>query len=35
VAILQNHRHRQAEERQAAGSAWTDDGGLVFVTKMG
>jgi integrase len=25
----------QAEERLAAGSAWTDSGGLVFVTKWG
>ena len=35
VAILREHLRRQAEERQAAGSAWTDNGGLVFTTKWG
>jgi integrase len=35
VTILRAHRRRQAEERQAAGSAWADDGGLVFTTKWG
>ena len=35
VTILREHLRRQAEERQAAGSAWTDDGGLVFTTKWG
>lgn len=33
VAILHEHRRQQAEERVAAGSAWNDTGGLVFVTK--
>ena len=35
VSILREHRRQQAEERLAAGSAWTDTGGLVFVTKWG
>jgi integrase len=35
VTILREYRRRQAEERQAAGSAWTDYDGLVFVTKWG
>jgi integrase len=35
VSILRDHRRRQAEERQAAGSAWTDNDGLVFTTKWG
>jgi integrase len=35
VAILREHRRQQAEERLAAGSAWTDTGGLVFVTQWG
>jgi integrase len=35
VTILRDHRRRQAEERQAAGSAWTDNDGLVFTTKWG
>jgi integrase len=35
VTILREHLRRQADERQAAGSAWTDNGGLVFVTKWG
>jgi integrase len=35
VTILSEHRRCQAEERQAAGPAWTDSGGLVFTTKWG
>ena len=35
VAIMREHRRRQAEERLAAGSAWTGNGGLVFTTKWG
>jgi integrase len=35
VAILSEHNRRQAEERQAAGTVWTDNGGLVFTTKWG
>jgi integrase len=35
VTILREHRCRQAAERQAAGPARTDVGGLVFVTKWG
>jgi integrase len=35
VTILREHRRRQAAERQAAGPAWTDVGGLVFATKWG
>jgi integrase len=35
VAVLKEHRRQQAEERLAAGSAWTDTGGQVFVTKWG
>jgi integrase len=35
VVILREHLRRQAEERQAAGAAWTADGGLVFTTKRG
>jgi integrase len=35
VAIMREHRRRQAEERLAAGSAWTGSGGLVFTTKPG
>jgi integrase len=35
VTILREYRRRQAAERQAAGSTWTDDDGLVFVTKWG
>src|SRR5499427_8884405 len=33
VAVLREHRRQQAEERQAAGSAWTDSG-LVFTTRL-
>src|SRR5262252_2213469 len=32
---LREHRRQQAEERLAAGSAWTDTGGLVFTTRWG
>jgi integrase len=35
VTILREHRGRQAEEQQAAGSAWADSDGLVFATKWG
>jgi integrase len=35
VTILREHRCRQAEEQQAAGSAWADSDGLVFATKWG
>lgn len=35
VTVLKEHRGQQAEERLAAGSAWTDTDGLVFVTKWG
>jgi integrase len=35
VTVLRDHRRQQAEERLAAGSAWTDTGGLVFVTRWG
>jgi integrase len=35
VTILREHHRRQAEERQASGTAWTDDDGLVFTTKWG
>jgi len=35
VTIMREHRRRQAEERLAAGSAWTGSGGLVFTTKWG
>jgi integrase len=34
VAVLREHRRRQAEERLVAGSAWTDSG-LVFVNRWG
>ncbi len=34
VSIPREHR-RQAEERQAASTAWTDNDGLVFTTKWG
>jgi hypothetical protein len=33
VAIMREHRRHQAEERLAAGSAWTGNGGLVLTTK--
>ena len=35
VTVLREHRRQQAEERLAAGSAWTETGGLVFVTRWG
>ena len=35
MAVLREHRRRQAEERLAAGSAWTDNGGLVFAARWG
>jgi integrase len=35
VMVLREHRRQQAEERLAAGSAWADTGGLVFVTRWG
>ena len=35
VAVLRGHRRQQAEERQAAGSAWADNGGLVFDSRWG
>jgi integrase len=35
VAVLREHRRQQAGERLAAGSAWNDTGGLVFVTRWG
>ena len=35
VAVLREHRRQQAEERLTAGSAWNDNGGLVFVTRWG
>jgi integrase len=35
VAILREHRRRQAEERLSAGSAWTDTGRLVFANRWG
>jgi len=35
AATLREHHRRQAEERLAAGTAWTDSNGLVFVTRWG
>jgi integrase len=35
VTVLREHRRQQAEERLAAGEAWADTGGLVFVTRWG
>src|SRR6516162_11717481 len=35
VAILREHHRQQAEERLAAGSTWTDSGGLVFTNRWG
>ena len=35
VAVLREHRCRQAAERLAAGSAWADTGGLVFTNRWG
>lgn len=33
AAVLREHRRQQAEERLAAGSAWNDNGGLVFTSR--
>ena len=35
VAVLREHHRHQTEERLAAGSAWTDNGGLVFASRWG
>jgi integrase len=35
VAVLREHRRHQTEERLAAGSAWNDNGGLVFTSRWG
>jgi integrase len=35
VTVLRGHRRLQTEERQAAGSTWTDSGGLVFTSRWG
>jgi integrase len=35
VAVLREHHRHQAEERQAAGTAWSDSGGLVFTGRWG
>jgi integrase len=35
VAVLREHRRQQTEEQLAAGSAWNDDGGLVFTSRWG
>jgi integrase len=35
VAVLREHRGKQTEERLAAGSAWNDNGGLVFTSRWG
>jgi hypothetical protein len=35
VTVLREDRRQQAQERLAAGSVWTDTGGLGFVTKWG
>ena len=35
VAILREHHRKQAEERLSAGTAWTDSGGLVFISRWG
>jgi integrase len=35
VALLREHRRQQTEERLAAGSAWNDNGGLVFTSRWG
>jgi integrase len=35
AAVLREHRRQQAEERLAAGSAWNDNGGLVFTSRWG
>ena len=33
--VLRQHKRQQAEEREAAGTAWNDSGGLVFTTRWG
>jgi hypothetical protein len=35
IAILREHHRQQAVERLAAGSAWNDNGGLVFTNRWG
>jgi hypothetical protein len=35
AGLLREHHRQQAEERLAAGSAWTDSGGLVFTNRWG
>ncbi len=35
VAVLREHRRRQAEDRLAAGAAWADTDGLVFTNRWG
>jgi integrase len=35
VIVLREHQRHQDEERRAAGSAWTDSGGLVFTSRWG
>jgi integrase len=35
VAVMREHRRQQVEERLAAGSAWNDNGGLVFTSRWG
>ena len=35
VAVLREHRRQQAEERQVAGTAWNDSGGLIFTSRWG
>jgi integrase len=35
AVVLREHRRQQAEERLAAGSAWTDNDDLVFTTRWG
>lgn len=35
VAVLREHRRQQTEERLAAGSAWNNNGGLVFTSRWG
>ena len=35
VAVMREHQRHQDEEQLAAGSAWNDDGGLVFTSRWG
>jgi integrase len=35
VAVLREHRRQQTEERLVAGSAWNNNGGLVFTSRWG